>query len=145
MHSDAGIRYDLFPGGESEARERLLMDFFGNVQNVEVMEAEGGGNGTEDGEWKEDLLALGRKIGELKAKAEMYESEVEEESRKGNSTPSNRAGPGVRGGKSTTRRVGAQKVMDDEQGWWGKKAVGAWALLGCGAVWAVGSYFESGV
>ena len=36
IHSHPGVRYDLFPGGEQGARERLLMDFFGNVQNVEV-------------------------------------------------------------------------------------------------------------
>ena len=36
MHSDPGIRYDLFAGGEQGARSRVIMDFFGNVQNVEI-------------------------------------------------------------------------------------------------------------
>lgn len=36
IHSHPGIRYDLFAGGEQEARNRKVMDFFGNVQNVEV-------------------------------------------------------------------------------------------------------------
>ena len=34
IHSHPGVRYDLFPGGEAAARSRLVMDFFGNVQNV---------------------------------------------------------------------------------------------------------------
>jgi len=50
IHSHPGIRWDLFPGGEQGGRDRLLMDFFGNVQNVEVDSV---GNDTE---WKEDLL-----------------------------------------------------------------------------------------
>lgn len=36
IHSTPGLRYDLFPGGEKAVRERLLMDFFGNAQNVEI-------------------------------------------------------------------------------------------------------------
>ncbi|KAG8629634.1 hypothetical protein KVT40_003499 [Elsinoe batatas] len=46
VHSDAGIRYDLFKGGEPEARKRRVVDFFGNVQGVEV-----------DGEKSKDSLA----------------------------------------------------------------------------------------
>src|SRR3984885_9147146 len=36
IHSNAGVRYDLLPGGRAAARARLVTDFFGNVQNVEV-------------------------------------------------------------------------------------------------------------
>jgi glycosylphosphatidylinositol transamidase (GPIT) subunit GPI8 len=36
IHSRPGIRYDLFDGGERGARDRKVMDFFGNVQNVDV-------------------------------------------------------------------------------------------------------------
>jgi glycosylphosphatidylinositol transamidase (GPIT) subunit GPI8 len=36
IHSRPGIRYDLFEGGDRAARERKVMDFFGNVQNVDV-------------------------------------------------------------------------------------------------------------
>ena len=36
IHSSPGLRYDLYPGGEQAVRERLLMDFFGNAQNVEI-------------------------------------------------------------------------------------------------------------
>src|SRR5205814_7882740 len=61
IHSHPGVRYDLFPGGEATGRERLVMDFFGNVQNVEV---EGQRNETE---W-EDLVRLGKMIAELREK-----------------------------------------------------------------------------
>ncbi|KXT16804.1 hypothetical protein AC579_5472 [Pseudocercospora musae] len=54
VHSDAGVRYDLFPGGEQAARERRVLDFFGSVQGVEVDSAKGGSLG----DWKSDLEAL---------------------------------------------------------------------------------------
>jgi len=38
INSDPGFRWDLMPGGEAEGKSRLVMDFFGNVQNVEVVE-----------------------------------------------------------------------------------------------------------
>jgi len=54
IHSTPGFRYDLFQGGEREARSRLVMDFFGNVQNVEGAKRE-----EEDTRsWREDLAAL---------------------------------------------------------------------------------------
>jgi glycosylphosphatidylinositol transamidase (GPIT) subunit GPI8 len=54
VHSDAGIRYDLFPGGEPAARDRRVLDFFGSVQSVEVDTSQS------DSDWKEDLQALRR-------------------------------------------------------------------------------------
>nr|POF15356.1 gpi-anchor transamidase [Quercus suber] len=55
VHSDAGVRYDLFRGGEQAARSRRVLDFFGNVQGVEVQET---GQRQAEGEWKRDLEAL---------------------------------------------------------------------------------------
>jgi glycosylphosphatidylinositol transamidase (GPIT) subunit GPI8 len=54
VHSDAGIRYDLFPGGEQAARDRRVLDFFGSVQSVEVDTSHS------ESDWKEDLQALRR-------------------------------------------------------------------------------------
>lgn len=54
IHSNPGIRYDLFPGGEQAVRERLVMDFFGNSQNVEV-EAN---RASQDSNWHNDLHQL---------------------------------------------------------------------------------------
>ena len=70
IHSNPGVRWDLFPGGEQGGRDRLVMDFFGNVQNVEVDSV---GNDTE---YREDLLALGRKIKELRNRADAIDAEA---------------------------------------------------------------------
>ncbi|KAF7881535.1 hypothetical protein EAF00_011904 [Botryotinia globosa] len=122
IHSHPGVRWDLFPGGEQGGRERLLMDFFGNVQNVEVDKI------ANDTEWKEDLLSLGKKIAELRERTETGEK---------NATSS-----ASLSGDRPTRKIRAAKVEVDDS-WWGKKAVGAWALAGCSLVWLAGTYLES--
>ncbi|KAH6673506.1 peptidase C13 family-domain-containing protein [Halenospora varia] len=124
IHSHPGVRWDLFPGGEQGGRERLVMDFFGNVQNVEVG---GTGNATE---WKEDLLSLGRKIAELRERADAQEA-----------ASKNASIPEPLMNTPPSRRIKAAKVKADER-WWGKKAIGAWALAGCSLVWLAGSYME---
>ena len=53
IHSNPGVRWDLFPGGEAAGRSRRVVDFFGNVQNVEVQH-----NQTEVDRLKDDLTAL---------------------------------------------------------------------------------------
>ncbi|KAM3065359.1 glycosylphosphatidylinositol anchor biosynthesis [Clarireedia jacksonii] len=121
IHSHPGVRWDLFPGGEQGGRERLLMDFFGNVQNVEVDKA------INDTEWKEDLLSLGKKIAELRERSEAEE-------RNATTAASHTNQP--------IRRIRAAKVEVDNS-WWGKKAIGAWALAGCSLVWLAGSFLES--
>lgn len=37
VHSKPSVRWDLFLGGDERGRERLMMDFFGDVQGVEVV------------------------------------------------------------------------------------------------------------
>ena len=125
IHSQPGFRWDLFPGGEEGGRNRLLMDFFGNVQNVEV------DSGRNDTEWKEDLLALGKKIAELRKRAEAADAAEK------NATAVEPAFS-----SHTSRRIRASKVEVDDR-WWGKKAIGAWALAGCSLVWLAGTYLES--
>lgn len=126
IHSHPGVRWDLFPGGEPGGRERLVMDFFGNVQNVEV---DSTGNATE---WKEDILALGKKIADLRQRADEADAAVTEE--QDIST--------ARHETHTLRKIRASKVEVDDK-WWGKKAIGAWALLGCSLVWLAGNRLES--
>lgn len=122
IHSHPGVRYDLFPRGEQGARGRLLMDFFGNVQNVEV---DGVNNDTQ---WKEDLLQLGKKIASIRERMETAEKNTTTREETPSSIP--------------FTRVRAAKVQVDD-GWWGKKTAGAWALAGCTLVWVAGSYLES--
>jgi len=65
IQSQAGIRYDLFPGGEAAAKERLVMDFFGNVQNVEIQAADR--KDAQGTSWEEDLASLKKMIETMKA------------------------------------------------------------------------------
>jgi phosphatidylinositol glycan class K len=130
IHSRPGIRYDLFDGGEEGARSRRILDFFGNVQNVEV----DAGDQRNDTQWREDLEAIERMIEDAKRRhneslsmrpqaQHVVEEAKQEETRQ------------------TIRKEGAVKV--DEETGWTKQIVGAAALLGCAGFWAAGSWFES--
>lgn len=130
IHSHPGIRYDLFAGGEAAARNRLIMDFFGNVQNVEV----DGGEARNETQWREELEAIDKMI--LEAKRRHNESL--------NVRPQNQhiieeAEP-LRPQQSR-RKEGAVKV--DEESGWTKQLVGAATLVGCAGIWAASSWFES--
>ncbi|KAH8592987.1 peptidase C13 family-domain-containing protein [Bisporella sp. PMI_857] len=127
IHSRPGFRWDLFPGGEQGGRNRLLMDFFGNVQKVEVDSI---GNDTES----EDLLLLGKKIAELRERAEAIDAARAAEA---NTTS---AAPLLE--NHSTKRIRAAKVATDDS-WWSKKTLGALGLAGCSLVWLAGSYLES--
>ncbi|KAI4086192.1 MAG: hypothetical protein LQ344_007767 [Seirophora lacunosa] len=136
IHSRPGVRWDLFPGGEERGRERLVMDFFGNVQAVEV---EGGG-GWNESEWREDLRRLKEAVerGEpakpnpsqdLGSTAD--EGEVEEGVHK----------PMAGEELNKRRRQAAAKVdggIDRSQ-----QVIGALALIGCVFLWGGTSYLES--
>ncbi|KFY13947.1 hypothetical protein V492_02960 [Pseudogymnoascus sp. VKM F-4246] len=147
IHSQPGFRWDLFPGDEEEGRKRLIMDFFGNVQGVEVGEPEENlgrrPNSTEEAEWKEDLLSLGKKIREL---ADAQDA-ADKKSREAEASPQEKAEeptstPDAKTARPIQARMRAAKVSEDE-GWWGKKLVGAWVLGGLGMAWAAGSYMEA--
>jgi phosphatidylinositol glycan class K len=118
IHSHPGIRYDLFAGGAEEARNRKVMDFFGNVQNVEV--------GAERNETQWSTAGEGLKL------SRRYGDSVPNEKRENKST--NKP-------MESIRREAAWKV-DEEQGWT-KQAYGAAALVGCAGVWLAGSLLES--
>lgn len=132
MHSDPGIRYDLFAGGEAGARSRLIMDFFGNVQNVEIDV----GSQKNETQWQEELEAIDKMI--LEAKRRHNESlnvrpqaeHVMQETAAMEPQP-----------QPSIKRPGAVKV-DSESGW-SKRVVGAAAILGFAGVWAAGSWLES--
>ena len=129
IHSDPGFRYDLFPGGEDAARSRLITDFFGNVQGVEV----GGANGTTGGE---ELLGLSRAIAELRRKAD--EEEKGSPVAEGAANVSEEA----RGKRERVEMVPPAKMLSDDN-WWTKKIYGATAVAGCALLWGVSSYLET--
>lgn len=58
VHSKPSVSWDLFLGGAERGRERLMMDFFGDVQGVEV---EPVGNNAGNG-CTEDLIWLLKEI-----------------------------------------------------------------------------------
>ncbi|RSM12266.1 GPI-anchor transamidase [Fusarium euwallaceae] len=125
IHSHAGMRYDLFPGGAENARSRLITDFFGNIQNVEVDSA---GNLT----LEEDLLALSKKIAVLRQR----EAEQAKEASQEGSASAAASAP-----TEPAKRVQKAKALTDDN-WWTKKVVGATALAGCALLWGLGSFLE---
>lgn len=157
IHSHPGLRWDLFEGGKEAGRNRLIMDFFGNVQGVEVGESEDFGlrpNDTSEAEWREDLLGLAKKIQEVKERAEEQERESSEDigkryegddgkspkkAEKGTKSPpveEPTANP-----SASEMNIRAAKVEDVEH-YWAKKIVGGLVLSGLGVAWVGGSYLE---
>lgn len=124
IHSNAGMRYDLFPGGNDTARSRLITDFFGNIQNVEVDRAG-------DTTLEEELIGLSKTIAQLRQK------EAEDETAQNNAT----SAPASQPTEPVKKFEGATALTNDN--WWVKKVVGATALAGCGLLWGLGSYMES--
>jgi len=125
IHSNAGMRYDLFPGGEQEVRQKLVMDFFGNVQNVEV-------DGTvlgNDTEWKEALAHLKTMFEQAEKTGNGSIADLQTDSHPRHTV------------QQQAKSQRAAKVDTDNL--WTKKALGVSALLGCVGVWVAASWFES--
>ncbi|PHH64848.1 hypothetical protein CDD81_3914 [Ophiocordyceps australis] len=116
IHSNAGMRYDLFPGGAEAARSRLITDFFGNIQAVEV-------DRNVSAVLQEELLDLSRRIAAQRGRVEA-EAEAEEE--------------GVVTREKAKKMIRGATALSDED-WWRKKVVGATALAGCAVLWGLGS------
>jgi phosphatidylinositol glycan class K len=122
IHSHAGVRYDLFPGGAEAARSRLITDFFGNVQNVEVDSAK-------NTSFEEDLLSLSRTIAALRQRAD-----EEEAAQKNATVPASR--------HVQHKKMQFAKPLTDDN-WWTKKIYGATAIAGCALLWGLGSFLEA--
>lgn len=126
IHSHPGIRYDLFEGGEQSARNRLVMDFFGNVQNVEIE-----GEKRNETQWKQELDAIEKMISEAKRRHnESLSMEAKTQHVVEQAKPT-----------QNLRKQGAAMVHEEQS--WSKQIVGAVALAGCAAAWAAGSWLES--
>ncbi|WPG99962.1 GPI-anchor transamidase [Acrodontium crateriforme] len=122
VHSHAGVRYDLLPGGEEAARNRRVLDFFGNVQGVEAA-AEGAQDS--QNEWIQDLDALRRIL--ARQKEEMAAAQEEKET---NNTTHK---------APTGKRAVAHDMVSDSADGWLKKTLGAGSLLALGAAWIASS------
>ena len=124
IHSNPGLRFDLFPGGSDAARSRLITDFFGNIQKVEVDRAG-------DAALEEDLASLSKTIALLRSK------EAEEAAAPRNVSTSMPASVPTDAVKKIQR---ATALSTDN--WFTKKAAGAAAIAGCVALWGLGAVLE---
>jgi phosphatidylinositol glycan class K len=123
VHSEAGVRHDLFPGGREAARDRRVLDFFGNVQGVEVDNAADKSGAS----WQDDLKKLEQLI-EL-AKAEEVAIQVEQAA---SAVAEGRLAP-------VTAQNQPRVALDMAHvgGSWLKQAVGVGSLLALGTAWFV--------
>ncbi|EAS32297.3 GPI-anchor transamidase [Coccidioides immitis RS] len=131
IHSQPGVRWDLFPGGEQAGRLRKVMDFFGNVQDVEI---EAGQNVTAD--IREDLAAVAKLVEEWKQRERAYFSNASS-----TESVSEQLSSTAQKNRVTLSPVqiptGAVRMKDVNT--WNKQAVGVSLLAGLGAVWLAGS------
>ena len=162
--SRPGFRWDLLEGGERGGRDRLVMDFFGNVQGVEVQgDAKGAWNETE---WEAMLARLeeastrARDLSrEMGLKSHETETEMGEGKhpikepvqrsmmRSSSERDSEDCGTGHATGPSVSKmavklknRISPQKI--ELTSGWGQKILGAGALLTCFAVWGGSTWLE---
>jgi phosphatidylinositol glycan class K len=126
IHSQPGLLWDLYQGGEQRGRERLVMDFFGNVQNVEV-DGRGGMNLTA---WREDLEDIERFVRAMQKANATGSASMDELSEGKTSQPISQI---------------EEEVKDYRRPWfdmeklWSKQMVGSAILLGGITVWLAGS------
>ncbi|KAK5193287.1 glycosylphosphatidylinositol anchor biosynthesis [Exophiala xenobiotica] len=127
IHSNPGVRWDLFPGGEQAGRSRRVVDFFGNVQNVEVQ-----GNQTGVESLKEDLDGLKRLVQDYQAFAAAQESNMTEMS----GVVQRRNLESVSSGEIQQKQqhtVGKLQLSENAQ--WARQVAGATVLSGLAALW----------
>ena len=134
IHSRPGVRWDLFEGGEQKGRERLVMDFFGNVQAVELDGGKGGG--ANESEWREDI----RRLEEFIQRARDWKNKT--------STPidedANPQSQDVRAAKATgEERFEAAAKVEAGDNWTQQQLLGTAALIGSIVIWGAASWLES--
>lgn len=127
IHSNPGVRWDLFPGGEQAGRSRRVVDFFGNVQSVEI---QGNKSGVEL--LKDDLEGLKRLVQEYQAFAHVQESNQTEMA-----DLLRQRSPQEATSKDTLFRhqgtLGKIKLSENTQ--WARQVAGATVLSGLAALW----------
>jgi GPI-anchor transamidase subunit K len=125
IHSNPGVRWDLFHGGKDAGRNRRVVDFFGNVQGVEVQ-----GNMTERESLRNDLEGLRRLVQDYhqqalvqeKNKTQMAQALTQRNGKIAKISPSSQ--------KST---VGRMNLSDKSN--WARQLGGATVLSGLAAIW----------
>ena len=128
IHSRPGVRWDLFPGGEGAGRKRRVVDFFGNVQSVEIDSDKSSLESL-----KEDIQGLKRLVQEYQefaAAQERNRTEID-------GLIQQRTAEKIKGNKQTvsTQRntVGRMKISENTQ--WARQVAGVTVLSGLAALW----------
>lgn len=138
IHSQPGVRWDLFPGGEPNGRLRTVMDFFGNVQNVVVDGENANNTETESGSLKEDLLAIAKMVDQWQQDQKFMSKNDTSSHSEPEYVVEKRDHQPAHSPRSNTDAV----KMEDEQSW--KNCLVSLAVLGgCAAVWFTGSRLGS--
>lgn len=129
IHSRPGVRWDLFPGGEEAGRKRRVVDFFGNVQSVEIQGAEKSGADS----LKEDIEGLKRLVHEYQTFAAAQESnrtEMDQLLRQRTSDDKPRAKSNL---SKQQKTVGSMTLSENTQ--WARQVAGVTVLSGLAALW----------
>jgi phosphatidylinositol glycan class K len=141
IHSNPGVRWDLFPGGEAAGRSRRVVDFFGNVQGVEVQ-----GDKSAADSLKEDVEGLKRLIKEYEERAVFQERNRSSTAESAGSTTvlsrqaqSKRYEDGRLPTFDPASATGAMSITEASN--WARQIGGAVLLSGLAAVWYLGSSF----
>lgn len=131
IHSQPGVRWDLFPGGEREGRLRTVVDFFGNIQNVEVE-----GNSTESGSLVKDLAEIAKLVDRWRRRDQELLSTMHNNTN-GISPPVLPSDEAQLTYAPQKRIAAATKMTNEDR--WSKRLVGALILTGGVAIWIAGS------
>jgi GPI-anchor transamidase subunit K len=122
IHSNPGVRWDLFPGGEQAGRNRRVVDFFGNVQSVEVQNR----TATSIEHDLQGLMNLVKEYQEQAAAQERNKTEMAStmKQRKVTSTKT-----------QATKQTMINRISLTESNKWLQQAGGATVLSGLAALW----------
>ncbi|KAF2480309.1 peptidase C13 family-domain-containing protein [Neohortaea acidophila] len=131
VHSDAGVRYDLIAGGEHAARDKRVLDFFGNVQGVEI---EPGLRAAPE-DWKKDLEALQKILESTQEKLDVL-SGVDDAAASLHAKGAEATAATASNGQAVSRTALDMAHQGDK---WLKKVAGAASLLVLSGVWLASS------
>ncbi|KKY25051.1 putative gpi-anchor transamidase [Phaeomoniella chlamydospora] len=137
--SHPGVRWDLFPGGEQAGREKKLVDFFGNVQGVEVGNTSWTDRQATIDSWKEDMEGLKRIIRDYESRHNDANASATDATQSADAPKSEPASSQSQTSKSNVKLQAAKLSTDTATSTsWIRKAGGLAALSGLTGAWYFG-------
>lgn len=128
IHSSPGVRYDLYPGGEQAVRDRLLIDFFGNAQNVEIEP----NRGSKYSNWLSDMQQL-KKVTKKKSNSSDSNNKLSAHINENFNKPH---------GSLVKRLDYKVPARIDIQQMWNDKKVGLSVLAGSLSIWVLSAWLD---